>query len=302
MAILIDKNTVALVQGITGAAGSRYARFMRAYGTRVAGGVTPGKGGSRIFDFPVFDSVREAKKAEPGINATVLAVPGRLVKDAIIEAVDAGVKIISVPSERIPQHDMLEVIAYAKERGATVLGGNSAGIISPGKCVLGGAGGKEESARSIFTPGHCGVISRSGGQRTTVCYYLSKGGIGQSTAVATGGDAFVATNWRELLELFERDRETHCVVAFGEIGATMEEDAAELILKGGFTKPLVAFIAGKHARPGIRFGHAGAMITRGKGYAESKVSALRKAGVTVVDHLDEIVPAAKEALAKHSEK
>jgi succinyl-CoA synthetase alpha subunit len=296
MGILVDENTVALVQGITGTGGVTYARLMRAYGTRVIGGVTPGKGGTQVSGLPVFNSVREAREFEPSINASVVSVPGRVAKDAILEAIDSDIKIINVPSERIPQQDMLEVIAYAKKKGVTVLGGNSAGVITPGKALLGRTGGKVEFTRKIFTPGRCGVISRSGGQRTTVCYYLSRGGVGQSTAIAIGGDAFVATNWRELLELFEADPETRCVVAFGEIGSTIEEDAAEFILRGGYTKPLIVFIAGRHARPGMRFGHAGAIISRGRGYAENKIIALRRAGATVVDHLQEIVSAARLVL------
>jgi succinyl-CoA synthetase alpha subunit len=296
MAILVDENTVALIQGITGTGGATYARLMRAYGTRVIGGVTPGKGGSEVFGLPVFNSVREAREFEPSINASLISVPGRMAKDAIIEAINSGIKIISVPAERIPQQDMLEVIARAKEKRVTVLGGNAAGVISPGKAMLGRSGGKVEFTRKIFTPGRCGVISRSGGQRTTVCYYLSRGGVGQSTAVAIGGDAFVATNWRDLLELFEADLETCCVVAFGEIGSTIEEDAAEFICRGGYTKPLIVYIAGRYARPGMRFGHAGAIISRGRGRTEKKMTALKRAGAVVVDHLQEIVPAARLAL------
>lgn len=297
MAILIDEHTEAIIQGITGQAGRRTAHVMKAYGTRVRGGVTPGKGGQEVEGLPVFDTVAEAKAAFPRLSASVVAVPRRLAKGAVFEAIEAGIRILTLPTERVPRHDMLEIIEFSRMHGSLVLGGNSGGAISPGKCTLGGIGGRVEFTRLAFRPGPCGVMSRSGGQLTTVCYYLSRAGVGVSTGVAVGGDAFVGTTWCDLMERFEADPETRLVVAFGEIGTTTEEDAARMIQEKRFTKPLIVYVAGRYARPDVRFGHAGAIITRGTGDAATKQRLLREAGAVVVEHLADIGQMAREALA-----
>lgn len=298
MSILIDEKTEVVVQGITGRQAQLNARYMHAYGTKVVAGVTPGKGGSNVDGIPVYNTMKEAKEKHPGISTTAVYAPARAVKAAAFEAIEAGVKQILLIPERMAQHDMLEVIQFARDNGCIVVGPNSIGVISPGKAVVGLIGARVSLAKEIFMPGPVGVLSRSGGQTTTTCFYLTKEGIGQSTAVGIGGDAFVGSSWADLLPLFEKDPETKMVVGYGEIGTTVEEEAAEFIKKGGFTKPFVAYIAGKNAIEGLRFGHAGAIITRGKGTTSSKIKALREVGVIVVDHFSDIGKVAKEILQK----
>lgn len=190
----------------------------------------------------------------------------------------------------------LEIIQRGRECRAIVIVPNSIGLVSPGKAIIGVIGGRFELMQTAFRPGPCGVLSRSGGQTTTLCYYLTKAGVGQSTAIGVGGDAFVGATWSELLPLFERDPETKMLALFGEIGTTNEEDAAALIKAGGFTKPVAAYVSGRYARPGMRFGHAGAIISRGMGTAEGKIAALREAGVHMVEHLGDIGPTARRTL------
>lgn len=288
MAILIDEKTEVVVQGITGREGLMRTRCMRGYGTKVVAGVTPGKGGSDAEGIPVYNTVKEAKEAHPNLRASSILVPRGFAKNAALEALDAGIQVVGLHTERVPYQDILEVIARSKETGAYVIGPNSPGIVSPGKANIGGLGGRAESAKDFFMEGAIGVISRSGGTTTTICYYLTRLGLGQSTAVGMGGDAYVGMNLCELLTLFEQDLETKAVAFYGEIGTTIEEDAAYFIRNGGFNKPVVAYIAGRYTRPEIRFGHAGAIITRGKGKAEDKIRALDNAGVTIVNHLDDI--------------
>ena len=296
MAILIDENTRVCVQGITGREGRLRARLMQQSGTVICAGVTPGRGGEKAGDVPVYNSVAEAIEHHPEINASMVLVPAALAKDAVIEALDAGIKLIHLMPERLPHQDMLETIAVARANNAIVIGPNSPGILSPGKCSLGGLGGRIEMMRAAFKPGPVGIISRSGGNTMTLAYYLTKSGFGQSTAVGVGGDAFVGASWRMIMGLFENDPETKLVVAYGEIGGVNEEEAAEAIASGEFTKPFVAYIGGGFAREGMRFGHAGAVISGNRGTAAGKIAALRAAGATVVDHLDEIGPAVAKAL------
>lgn len=296
MAILVNEKTEVLVQGITGREGLIRTRCMREYGTRVVAGVTPGKGGTDAEGIPVYNTVKEALENHINMSLSAILVPRGFAKNAALEALDAGIKVVALITERIPHQDILEVIARSRELGAYVIGPNSPGIVSPGKANIGGLGGRAEFAKDFFTEGPIGVISRSGGTATTICYYLTRSGLGQSTAVGMGGDAYVGMNLCEFLTLFEQDPETKAVAFYGEIGTTVEEDAADFIKRGGFTKPLVAYIAGRYTRPEIRFGHAGAIITRGKGKAEDKIRALESAGVTVVNHLDEIGIIVKEKL------
>jgi len=288
MAILIDEKTRLIVQGITGREGRLRARFMQEYGTVVVAGVTPGKGGQTVGGLPVYDTVQEACEAHPGINASVILVPARLARDAAREAIDAGIRVITLHPERLPQQDMMEILAYARGKEVQIIGPNTPGLISPGKAVMGMIGGRVDLARTVFRSGPVGVISRSGGSTATVAYYLSRAGLGQSTAVGMGGDALVGMKWVDLLTLFEADPETRAVAAFGEIGTDMEEEAARFIKEGGFTKPLVAYVSGKYAMPGMRFGHAGAIISRGAGTCAGKIEALKDAGVRVVEHLADI--------------
>lgn len=296
MSILIDENTRVCVQGITGREGRLRARLMQQSGTVIAAGVTPGRGGEMAGEVPVYNSVAEAKERHPEINASMVIVPATLAKDAVFEALDAGIKLMHLMPERLPHQDMLEIIAVARAANAIVVGPNSPGILSPGKCSLGGLGGRIEMMRTAFTPGPVGILSRSGGNTMTLAYYLTKAGFGQSTAVGVGGDAFVGASWRTIMALFERDSETRLVVAYGEIGGVNEEEAAQMIAAGEFTKPFVAYIGGGFAREGMRFGHAGAVISGTRGTAAGKIAALGAAGAIVVAHLDEVGPAVARLL------
>jgi len=288
MAILIDENTTVLIQGITGREGSARARFMLDYGTKVLGGVTPGRGGSDVWGVPVFNSIKEATGKFGSIDASVTFVPGPQVKEAVIEAIEAGIKFVLVPAERVPLHDSLEMIALARKRGARILGPGSMGLLSAGKAAMGWLGGSGEFAQEIFRLGPVGVMSRSGGQTSTVVWSLMKAGIGITTAIHVGAEPILGSSFADLLPLFGDDEETKAVVIFGEIGTVAEEEAAEVVNEGRFTKPLVAYIAGRSLPADMRFSHASAIIERGRGTAESKVKALEGIGVQVVDNPQEI--------------
>ncbi len=299
MAILVDEGTRVVVQGATGREAILRIRLMQSYGTKVVAGVTPGKGGQSVDGVPVYNTVLEAKEHHPDMNTAAIFVPAGAARVAAVEALDAGIRVITLHPERVPQQDMLEVIAYAKRHSACVIGPNTIGLISPGKALVGMIGGNATCAQDFFQPGPVGVLSRSGGNTTTLAYYINEAGLGQTTAIGMGGDAFVGTTLREFLELFEKDPETKMVAFFGEIGTNMEEEAADFIKAGGFTKPMLAYVAGVHAMAGVRFGHAGAMITRGAGTAQGKRDALRAAGVCVVEHFGEIGEAAREVLRRN---
>lgn len=288
MAILIDENTRVLIQGITGREGSARTRFMLDYGTKVLGGITPGRGGSEVWGVPVFNSVKEAIEEFGPVDASVTFVPGQQVKDAVIEAIEAGVRFVLVPAERVPLHDSLEMIALARKRGSRILGPGSLGLLSADKAVMGWLGGSEDFAREVFRPGPVGVLSRSGGQTSTVVWSLMRAGIGITTAVHVGAEPVLGSSFAELLPLFEEDEETKAVVLFGEIGTVAEEEAAEVIREGRFNKPLVAYISGRTLPAGIRFSHASAIIEGGRGTAESKVKALEEVGAYVVESPQQI--------------
>ncbi len=298
MAILIDENTRVLVQGITGREGRTRTRLMKEYGTKVVAGVTPGKGGQEVEGIPVYDTVFEAWEKEGPIDASAIFVPAPLVKEAALEAIEAGIKLLLLVPDRVPIHDVLEIHAYARERGAKFIGPNTLGILSPGKAVMGMIGGRAKSAREWFKPGPVGVSSRSGGITSAISYYISKAGLGQSTIVHVGGDAVVGLPHPEIMKLFEKDPQTEVIVMFGEIGTSQEERVAELIKKGELTKPLVAFIGGKAAQKGTRFSHAGAIVEGNRGSWESKVTALKEAGAIVVDKITDIPEAVKKVLGK----
>lgn len=296
MSILVDENTQVVVQGATGREAILRIQLMQMYGTQVVAGVTPGKGGQVVEGVPVYDTVLEAMEHHPGINASTIFVPASAAKMGAFEALDAGIKVITLHPERVSQQDMLEVIEYARKLNAHIIGPNTIGIISPGKALVGMIGGNAASAREFFQPGPVGVLSRSGGNTTTLAFYINRAGLGQTTAIGMGGDAFVGTTLKDFLALFEKDPETKMVAFFGEIGTSMEEDAAQFIASGGFTKPMVAYVSGQYARPDMRFGHAGAMITRGVGTAQAKRDAFRQVGVHVVEHFGDIGNVARKTL------
>lgn len=298
MAILIDENTTVLVQGITGREGTARTRTMVDYGTRILCGVTPGRGGTKVWEVPVYNSVNEAVDAYGVIDASVVFVPGPLVKSAVVETLEAGIRFLVVPAERVPLHDSLEMIAMARRKNARILGPGSLGIISAGKALMGWIGGTEEFAREVFKPGSVGVISRSGGQTTTVAWSITHSGLGITTALHVGAEPVLGSNFAELLTLFQDDPQTKLVVMFGEIGTVAEEEAAEAVREGKFNKPLVAYIAGRSLPAGVRFSHASAIIERGRGTAESKVKALKEAKAYVVDKPQEIPETVRRILER----
>lgn len=258
------------------------------YGTKILGGVTPGRGGNEVWGVPVFNSVKEATREFGSIDASVTFVPGPQVKEAAVEAIESGIRFIVVPAERVPLHDSLEMIALARREGARILGPGSLGLLSSGKAAMGWLGGTEEFAREIFKSGSVGVMSRSGGQTSTVVWSLMKAGIGTTTAMHVGSEPIVGSSFAEILPLFEDDEDTKAVVLFGEIGTVAEEEAAEVIKEGRFTKPLVAYIAGRGLPAGMRFSHASAIIEEGRGTAETKIRALEEAGADVVEYPQDI--------------
>ncbi|MBN2337948.1 MAG: succinate--CoA ligase subunit alpha [Acidobacteria bacterium] len=288
MTILIDGGTRLAIQGITGREGSFHARQCVEYGTNVVAGVTPGKGGTLLDGIPVFHTVEEAVKQE-GATATLIFVPAAHGADAILEAAAAGVGLIICITEGIPTQDMARVMGLVEGSATRLIGPNCPGVISPGKCKAGIMPGR------IFREGHVGVISRSGTLTYEAVHQLSMRGIGQSTCIGIGGDPVIGTRFVDALELFERDPDTHAVVMVGEIGGTAEEEAARYI-KENMTKPVVGFIAGRTAPPGRRMGHAGAIISGGKGTAAEKMEALERSGVRVVSSPADIGEAMEKLL------
>jgi len=288
MSILVDKNTKLLVQGITGSEGSFHAQRCIEYGTRVVAGVTPGKGGSQHLGVPVFNTVEKAM-AETGANASLMFVPPAFAADGILEATAAGMPLVVCITEGIPVLDMVKVHRYLKGKPTRLIGPNCPGVMSPGKCKAGIMVGE------IHLPGSVGVISRSGTLTYDVVSQLTSLGIGQSTCVGIGGDALPGSTFVNILELFEEDQDTKVVVLIGEIGGTMEQEAAEFI-NHKMTKPVVVFIAGSTAPPGKRMGHAGAIITGSAGKASEKIKALSQAGATIAPNPSEVGLNTKQVL------
>jgi succinyl-CoA synthetase alpha subunit len=288
MSILVDKNTKLLVQGITGSEGSFHARRCIEYGTSVVAGVTPGKGGSQHLGAPVFNSVEKAI-AETGANASLMFVPPAFAADGILEATAAGMPLVICITEGIPVLDMVKVHRYLKGKSTQLIGPNCPGVISPGKCKAGIMVGE------IHLPGSVGVISRSGTLTYDVVSQLTNLGIGQSTCVGIGGDVLPGSTFVDILALFEEDQDTQVVVLIGEIGGTMEQEAAEFI-NHKMTKPVISFIAGSTAPPGKRMGHAGAIITGSAGKASEKIKALSQAGATIAPNPAEVGITVKKVL------
>ncbi|MBT6724032.1 MAG: succinate--CoA ligase subunit alpha [Planctomycetaceae bacterium] len=292
MSILINKDTKVICQGITGGAGTFHTRACRDYGTQMVGGVTPGKGGQDVDGIPVFDTVREAVDTTSA-NATMIFVPAPFTADAILEAVDAGIETIAAITEGVPVLDMVRVYEVIRESNSTLIGPNCPGLITPGECKIGIMPGY------IHTPGTVGIMSRSGTLTYEAVWQTSNVGLGQSTCVGLGGDPIVGTSFIDLFKLYEADDQTEAIMMIGEIGGTAEEEAAAYVAEH-VTKPVAAFIAGRTAPPGKRMGHAGAIISGGKGTAAEKVKALEVAGIEVAESPADMGAALQRAIAKSS--
>ena len=273
MGILVNKKTNVVVQGITGRLGLRQSQMMLEYGTKIVAGVTPGKGGEKTLDVPVYDSVEEALNSHE-INASILYVPARFVKEAVFESMEAGIKVMVIITDWVPLHDALEIKSKARKTGTRYIGPNCPGITIPGEIKMG--------MIHPVLPGNVGMVSRSGTLTGEICNLLSKSGLGQSAVLGVGGDPIIGLRLKEIVEYFEKDEKTHLITIIGEIGGDMEEEAAKYI-KNNVTKPVVAFLAGITAPPEKRMGHAGAIITRGRGTISHKIQALRQAGVKIAE-------------------
>ncbi|MDH4211399.1 MAG: succinate--CoA ligase subunit alpha [candidate division WOR-3 bacterium] len=293
MSIIIDRNTETIVQGITGTNAALHTKFMREYGTRIVGGVTPGKIGQEVEGVPVYDTVRDCLVEHPNVTVSSIWVPPRFAKDAILEAVEAGIKRIVVITERIPVHDMLYARRVAKENNAMIIGGNTPGIISPGRALIG------MLPKIAFQSGRIGTVARSGAVTYYIANSLNLARLGESTSVGLGGDPILGTNFEDVLRLFEEDDETDAVVMAGEIGGVYEELAAPYIKE--MSKPVVAYITGKAAPQGKRLGHAGAIIEGNMGTAASKIRALDENGALIAETLSEIPMLVKKALGHEAQ-
>ncbi len=288
MSILLDSNTRVLIQGITGAEGTRACIEALRYGTKVVAGVTPGKGGQEVAGVPVYNTVAEALATHPQINMSLVVVPSRFALSAALEAIEANIPLINILTEHIPTQESTRIVASACMHNVRVIGPSSVGIISPGKAKIGSIG---MSATEIFTPGNIGVISKSGGMTSEIALALTRAGFGQSTAIGIGADIILGSDFADLLELFAIDTETRAIVLFGEIGGSYEELAAEYIRRSQFNKPVIALIAGAFADTlpqETTLGHAGAIVSRGKGSYASKIQALTSAGVHIATTVEDI--------------
>jgi succinyl-CoA synthetase alpha subunit len=297
VAILADENTRVIVQGITGREAATFTKDMLDYGTNVVAGVTPGKQGQSVHGIAVYDTVRHAVK-EHAADASVISVPPALVKGAVLEALDNGIKLLVVVSERVPRKDTMEFLEVAHEKNARVIGPNTLGFISPDRLKLGMAGGPLEDVKKAYTPGPVGIASRSGGMTTEIANLLTTNGIGQSTCVGVGGDPVVGSNFLDLIPLFDQDSETGAVVLFCEPGGVIEEKLAEFVMDANIRLPIIAFIAGRFvdAMPGVRFGHAATIVEGDRGTTKGKIAMFQKAGIRVAEAFSGIIPLVKELL------
>lgn len=292
MAILVDRGTRLLVQGITGREGSFHTKLMIEYGTKVVAGVTPGKGGLEVHGVPVYDTVAEAVREHPEINASIVFVPAKFAPDAVHEALDNGIRTLVVITEHIPAHEELRFVRYGRSLGARIVGPNCPGVISPGKAKVG------IMPANVFKEGSVGIVSRSGTLTYEIAAAITREGFGQSTAVGVGGDPVTGLDFIDVLEMFRDDPETEAVVLIGEIGGDAEERAARYVRETKYPKPVVAYVAGRTAPPGKRMGHAGAIISMGTGYYADKVRALRTAGIAVAETPFDVAELLKNVIRK----
>jgi len=297
VAVLASEETRIIIQGITGREAAAAAKDSLDYGAKVVAGVTPGKGGSEVHGVPVFDTVRGALAAHPA-DASVVSVPPAFAKDAALEALENGIKLLVILTERIPRRDVVELVARAREVGARIVGPNCLGVISPDRTRVGMVGGRAVNVRKAYRRGPVGVMSRSGGMTTEIANLLTLHNLGQSTCVSLGGDPVVGSTFTDLMPLYEADPETKAVVIFGEPGGGAEEALAHYVTTHTPRLPVVAFIAGRFAdeMPGVRFGHAAAMVEGDRGSTRGKITALREAGILVAEQFAEIVDLVKRHL------
>ena len=301
MSILLSKETTFIVQGITGREAVNLTRECLDYGSRVVGGVTPGRKGREVHGVPVFDTVEQAVDHHGGpIDGSVVTVPPAFTKDAVLEAIENGIKLIVVVTERIPRGDVAQMVELADVRGARIIGPNCLGVIVPQVCKMGGIGGPARDAAKAYAPGPVGVMSRSGGMTTEISSSLTQAGLGVSTAVSIGGDAIIGSTYAELMPLFEADEETRAIVIYTEPGGRMEAQLAQWVRENDSRLPIVAFMAGKfmddEEMKGMSFGHAGTIVEGKEDTATEKIARLEAAGIRVVERIDEIPEAVKERL------
>jgi succinyl-CoA synthetase alpha subunit len=301
MSILLSKDTTFIVQGITGREAVNLTRECLDYGSRVVGGVTPGRKGREVHGVPVFDTVAQAVEHHGGpIDGSVVTVPPAFTKDAVLEAIENGIKLIVVVTERIPRGDVAQMVELAEMRGARIIGPNCLGLIVPEVCKMGGIGGPAKDAAKAYAPGPVGVMSRSGGMTTEISSSLTQAGLGVSTAVSIGGDAIIGSTYAELMPYFEADEQTQAIVIYTEPGGRMEAQLAEWVKDNDSRLPIVAFMAGKfmddEEMKGMSFGHAGTIVEGKEDTATEKIARLEAAGIRVVERIDEIPDAVKEKL------
>lgn len=290
MAILADKTTRVVIQGITGREATTFTKDMLDYGTIVVAGVTPGKGGQQVHGVPVYDTMRQALKNHSA-DATVISVPPALAKEATMESLENGIRLLVVVTERVPRKDIVEFLEVARKKNARVIGPNTLGLITPHHTKLGMAGGPVQDVQKAYMPGSVGIASRSGGMTTEIANLLTTNKIGQSTCIGIGGDPIVGSNFLDLIQLFDVDPETKAVVLFSEPGGIIEEKLAEFVVANNIETPIIAFIAGRFVdnMPGIRFGHAATIVEGNVGSAKGKINAFKKAGIHVADAFSDIV-------------
>jgi len=299
MSILITKDTTFIIQGITGREAVNMTRECLDYGSKIVGGVTPGRAGREVYGVAVYDTVR-AIAERTRVDGTVVTVPPAFTRDAVFEAIEAGIKIVVVVTERIPRYQVAQMVELARLRGARIIGPNCLGILSPGEAKMGGLGGRAEDARKAFSKGPIGVMSRSGGMTTEMCNTLTAAGLGQSTAVSIGGDAIIGSTYADLMPLFEADPETKAIVIYCEPGGRMEAELARYVVDKKSRLPIVAFMAGRFMdeMPGMRFGHAGTIVEGKADTTAEKIDRLQAAGISVAERIEDIPALVGERLGR----
>ncbi len=297
MSILISKDTTFIIQGITGREAVNMTRECLDYGSKIVGGVTPGRAGRDIFGVPVYDTVKEITQ-KTHVDGSIVCVPPAFTRDAVFEALENGIKIIVIVTERIPRYEVAQMVELAKIKGARIIGPNCLGVLSPNEAKLGGLGGRAVDARKAFTKGPIGVMSRSGGMTTEMCNTLTAAGLGQSTAVSIGGDAIIGSTYADLMPLFEADQETKAIVIYCEPGGRMEAELANYVVEKKSRLPIVAFMAGRFMdeMPGMRFGHAGTIVEGKADTSAEKIIRMQAAGISVAERIEDIPGLVKQRL------